>query len=410
MQVPSTHTPTVNYRNDFPVFRQKENKDLAFLDSASSTQKPDFVLDNMQKFYQSSYANVHRGVYGLSAKATDAFELARQKIQHFMGASTKDEIILTSGSTEAINLVAHSFGNQTVNQGDEIILSQFEHHSNIVPWQLLGQRRKAVIKVVNPQPDASFNLESFRQIISKRTKIIAITHVSNSIGSILPVRDICTLAHEVGAAVVIDGCQAAPHIPVNVQEIGCDFYVLTGHKLYGPTGIGALFGRKSLLESMPPFLGGGHMIRSVSFEETTFAEPPARFEAGTSNIVGAVGLGFAIDYLNRIGFNTIQHHEEKLLNYLLQRLSNIKGLRILGNMEKRGPVVSIIMDSAHPHDIATILDQHGVAVRAGHHCAQPTMKWFDVVGTTRISLGLYNSMEDIDQLIDGLMHVKKVFG
>ena len=398
------------YRQDFPIFQHSSAKPLAFLDSAASAQKPLSVLKQTQDFYASSYANIHRGVYDLSAKATEAFEAARQKVQHFLKAASIAEIIFTSGATEAINLVAYTYGDAFLKAGDEVIVSLLEHHSNIVPWQLLQTRKNIVIKVAPMLPDGSFDLEGFRKLLTPRTKMVAVAHVSNTIGTVFPIREIARLAHQAGAVVLVDGCQATPHLSINVQELDSDFYIFTGHKLYGPTGIGILYGKKQLLEKMPPFLGGGHMINTVSFEKTTFASPPARFEAGTSNIAGAIGLGYAIDYVQKIGLDEIHQYEKILLDYLLQQLKTIAGLRVIGHPQDLSPVVSFVMDSAHPHDIATILDQYGVAVRAGHHCAQPAMQWFGVTGTTRVSLGLYNSIADIDQLMTGLRQVKKVFG
>ncbi len=396
-------------RADFPILaRPVHGRPLVFLDSAASAQKPRPVLEAMRRCYEEEYANVHRGVYWLGARATERFEAARETARRFLNAREQREIVFTRSTTEAINLVAASYGAR-LGAGDEVVLSVIEHHSNIVPWQLLRERTGAVLRVVPVDDAGEFLLEEYRKLLGPRTKMVAVTHVSNAIGTVLPVADIVRLAHAAGAATLIDGSQAAPHQKVDVQAIGCDFYVFTGHKVYGPTGIGVLYGKADLLESMPPYQGGGEMIRSVSFEKTEFAPPPARFEAGTPNIAGAIGLAAAIDYVEALGFDRVHAHEQALLAYGTERLAEIPGLRILGTARHKAAILSFTLDGVHPHDIGTVLDRHGIAVRAGHHCAQPTMDRFGVTGTARASFGVYNRLDEIDALLDGLMRVKEIF-
>jgi cysteine desulfurase / selenocysteine lyase len=398
-------------RADFPILsRLVHGKPLVFLDTAASAQKPRPVLEAMRRCYEEEYANVHRGVYYLSERATQEFEAARSKVRAFLGAAEDREIIFTKGATDAINLVAASHGDRFLQPGDEIILSALEHHSNIVPWQLLRDRRGIVIKVVPVDDSGAFRFDAYEKLLSRRTRLVAVTHVANSIGSINPVPEIIRAAHAAGALVLIDGCQAVPHQRIDVRDLDADFYVFSGHKLYGPTGIGALYGKAALLEAMPPYQGGGDMIRSVTFEKTEYAAIPSKFEAGTPNIAGAIGLGAAVDYVEAIGIGAIERHEKALLAYGTERLGEIDGLRLIGTAPHKAGILSFTLAGAHPHDIGTILDRSGIAVRAGHHCAQPVMDRFGVAGTARASLGLYTRFDEIDALADGLAKVKEIFG
>ena len=398
-------------REDFPILRQKiYGKPLAFLDSAASAQKPRQVLDAMRELYEKEYANVHRGVYFLSQRATDRFEAAREKVARLLNAPSEDNIVFTRNATEAINLVAASWGRAFLKEGDEVVISQIEHHANIVPWQLLRKEKGIVLKVAPIDDDGNFLLDDYARLLGPRTRLVAITHISNAIGTITPIAEIIRLAHEHGAVALVDGCQSAPHLRVDVQGLDADFFVFSGHKLYGPSGIGALYGKGELLDAMPPYQSGGEMIASVTFEETTFKAPPHRFEAGTPAIVEAVGLGAAIDYVEAIGFENIQAHEQALLDYATERLSAIPGLRIVGRAAEKAGIVSFTMEHAHPHDIGTIIDRAGVAIRAGHHCAQPLMERFGLAATARASFGLYNRREDVDALADALWQVQEIFG
>ncbi len=395
-------------RSDFPILsRLVHGKPLVFLDTAASAQKPRVVLEAMRRCYEEEYANVHRGVYFLSERATQEFEAARGRVRAFLGAAEDREIVFAKGATEAINLVASSYGDRFLEPGDEIILSALEHHSNIVPWQLLRDRRGLVIKVVPVDDTGAFQFDEYEKLLSRRTRLVAVTHIANSIGTLLPVPEIIRAAHAAGAVVLIDGCQAAPHQRIDVQALDADFYVFAGHKLYGPTGIGILYGKAALLEAMPPYQGGGDMIRSVTFEKTEYAGIPSKFEAGTPNIAGAIGLGAAVDYVQSIGLEAIQRH---LLAYGTERLGEIDGLRLIGTAPHKAGILSFTLEGAHPHDIGTILDRSGIAVRAGHHCAQPVMDRFGVAGTVRASLGLYTRFDEIDALADGLAKVKEIFG
>jgi len=397
-------------RADFPILSHMvHGRPLVYLDNAASAQKPRAVLDAMQQCYESGYANVHRGVYELSERATTAFEHARELVRRFVNARRADEIVFTRNATDAINLVAASYGTTFLKAGDEVVLSAIEHHSNIVPWQLLRERIGIVIRVAPVDDSGAFLLDAYAELLGPRTRLVAVTHISNAIGTVTPVQDIVRLAHAQGAKVLIDGSQAAPHRKIDVQALDCDFYVFTGHKVYGPTGIGALYGKADLLAAMPPYQGGGEMIRSVTFERSEYADPPMRFEAGTPNIVGAIGLGAAIDYVEALGYDGIAAHEQALLAYGTERLREIPGLRIVGTAAGKAAILSFTLAEAHPHDIATILDHHGVAVRAGHHCAQPAMDRFGVPGTARASFGLYNRFDEIDTLVEGLRQVKEVF-
>ncbi|HUL07612.1 MAG TPA: cysteine desulfurase [Candidatus Acidoferrum sp.] len=398
-------------RADFPILaRPVHGKRLAFLDSAASAQKPRAVIDAVSHCYEAEYANVHRGVYWLSARATQGYEGARETVARFLNARDSAEIIFTRNATAAINLVAYSLGAGHLKTGDEVVISWLEHHSNIVPWQILRERLGIVLKVVPVNDAGEFLLEEYERLLSPRTKLVAVTHTSNALGTITPIGDIVRLAHAAGARVLIDGSQAAPHRQVDVQALDCDYFVFTGHKVYGPSGIGVLYGKADLLRAMPPFEGGGDMIRTVSFEKTEFADIPNRFEAGTPPIAEAIGLAAAIDYVTALRFDRIAAHEQAVLTYATERLSDIPGLRIIGTARKKASILSFVMDSAHPHDVGTVLDEGGVAVRAGHHCAQPLMERFGVAGTARASFGLYNGFDDVDQLVEGLRRVKEIFG
>jgi len=396
-------------RQDFPILHQEVNgARLAFLDNAASSQRPQAVLDSVDHYYQTSHANVHRGVHTLSQRATDLYEGAREKIRAFINAGSTREVIYTSGTTESINLLAYSFG-ALLSAGDEIIVSRMEHHSNIVPWKLLAERTGVVLKVAPVNERGELILEELAALITSRTKLIAVAHVSNALGTINPVKDIVALARKHGVAVLLDGAQAAPHGAVDVQELDCDFYAFSGHKMCGPTGIGVLYAKEEWLNKMPPFIGGGEMVLAVSFEETVYNDLPWRFEAGTPPIAEAIGLGAAIDYLNNIGIDTIAAYEHQLLESATSALLDIEGLRIIGTAEQKAAVISFVFDDIHPHDIGTVLDHQGVAIRTGHHCANPVMDFFGVAGTARASLAFYNNQEDIDQLVKSLRVAKEMF-
>ena len=398
-------------RADFPILsRTVHGKPLTFLDSGASAQKPRQVIDALSRCYEAEYANIHRGVYELSAKATEAYEGARTRVQRFVNARSASEIVFTKGTTEAINLVATSWGGAFLGEGDEVVLSVLEHHANIVPWQLLRERTGIVLKVVPTDERGAFPLDAYEALIGPRTKLVAITHVSNVLGTVVPVAEVVRIAHANGAKVLIDGAQGIVHQPVDVQALDVDFYCFSGHKLYGPSGIGVLYGKEALLAAMPPYQGGGDMIERVTFERTTFAPPPARFEAGTPPIAGTVGLHAAIDYVASFDPAAVAAHEHDLLAYATERLSALNSVRLYGTAPGKAAIVSFTMDDVHPHDIGTILDRAGVAVRVGHHCAQPLMDHFDIAGTVRASFGLYNTRTDVDRLIDGLDEVREIFG
>ena len=397
-------------RSEFPALQMKVwEKPLSYLDSAASMQKPKEVLDSINHNYSLNYSNVHRGLHFLSEKATQNYESARIKIAKFINAN-ENEIIFTSGATAAINLVAYSWGRKFLNEDDEIIITIAEHHANFVPWQYISKSIGAKLKIVFFNPDEEFDIDEIKKLLSEKTKLIAFPHVSNVLGTVFPVKEICDLAKEVGAISLVDGCQGAIHFPVNVKELNCDFYCFSGHKLYGPTGIGILYGKNEILQEMPPFLCGGDMIDNVKIENTTFADPPLRFEAGTPPIVQAIALGKAVDWVESVGLKNIQNHEKKLICYGVEKLNSIKGVSIFGKNKNKAGVISFTMSCAHSHDIATIVDREGVAVRAGHHCAQPLLDAFDIVSTTRASVGAYTSFEDFDRLADALIKVKKIFG
>jgi cysteine desulfurase / selenocysteine lyase len=397
-------------RADFPILSELvRGKRLVYLDSAGSAQKPRQVIEAVERVYGTEYSNVHRGLHYMSEQTSAKYEEAREKVRAFINAEHGHEVIFTKGTTESINLVASSYGTANVGPGDEVLVTHAEHHSNIVPWQLLRDRTGCTLKVVPVDEDGSFKLSDFDTLITEKTKIVAFCHVSNVLGTVLPVREIADIAHGRGAVVVIDGAQGVVHMPVDVRALDVDFYVFSGHKLYGPSGIGVLYGKEALLEAMPPYEGGGGMINTVSFEKTTWADLPDKFEAGTPPIAQAIGLGAAIDYLSGIGMAAIADYERELLNYATQRLSAVEGLNFIGTAAGKASVVSFTMDCAHPHDISTIIDQNGVAVRAGHHCAQPLMDRFDLPSTARASLGIYNTREDIDILADSLEKVREIF-
>lgn len=398
-------------REDFPIFQKRfKGRPIAYLDNAATSQKPRQVIDAVTRYYTEQNANVHRAVHHLSAVATELYEGARGKIARFMGTTVGCEIVFTRGTTEAINLVAYTWGREHVRAGDEILISHMEHHSNIVPWQMLCEQTGATLKVIPINERGELLLDAFEELLSERTKLVAVGHVSNALGTINPVKHITARAHAAGAVVLIDGAQSAPHLKISVKDIGCDFYAISSHKMYGPTGFGALYGRAELLEKMQPWQGGGDMILSVTFEKTTYNHHPFRFEAGTPHIEGAVATGAAIDYLESIGPDKIAAHEHELLEYGTQRLQEVEGLHLFGTAEQKAGVLGFTLDSAHPHDIGQILDEHGVAVRAGHHCAQPLMQRFGVPATARASLGMYNTREDIDRLVEALHDVNRIFG
>jgi cysteine desulfurase/selenocysteine lyase len=406
----STPYDVARVRRDFPVLSTTvRGKRLAFLDTAASAQRPLAVIEAVDRYERTSHANVHRGVYQLSQKATDAFESARNRVGRFLNASSDREVIFTRGTTEAINLVAQAWG-RALAPNDEILITWMEHHANIVPWQMLCERTGAVLRVAPIDRRGELDVAAFRNLLSPRTRLAAFTHVSNSLGTVLPVRELVDAARAVGALTLIDGAQAVSHQRVDVQALGCDFYAFSAHKLYGPTGIGVLWGREAVLRAMPPWQGGGDMIRTVSFKGTTYAEPPARFEAGTPHISGAVGLAAAIDYLEGLGIEAVHAHEQRLLARATAALRAVPGLTIIGEAALKGGVVSFTLDGIHPHDLGTILDAEGVAVRAGHHCAMPVMEFFDVPATARASFGCYTDDADIDQLIAALGSARELFG
>jgi cysteine desulfurase/selenocysteine lyase len=398
-------------RKDFPILeREIKGKPLVYLDTAASAQKPRVVLEAIQNFYQTAYANIHRGVYQLSAEATELYEAGRDRVKDFIGASDRREIVFVRNATEAINLVARSFGDANLEAGDEIVITALEHHANIVPWQMLGERRGTHLRVAPVNDRGEVDLDAFEALLGDRTKLVALTHVSNAIGTLNPLKRMIDLARARGIPVLVDGAQAVPHTAVDVTDLGCDFYAFSGHKLFGPSGIGVLYGRLPILEAMPPFLGGGDMIESVTFEKTTYAAPPNRFEAGTPDIAGVVGLDAAIRYVDNIGIDAIEAWEQTLLVQATRALGEIEGLRIIGQAERKAAVISFVLDGIHAHDVGTALDQAGIAVRVGHHCAQPLMARFDVPATVRASFSLYNTPAEIDVLVAALRETREIFG
>jgi cysteine desulfurase / selenocysteine lyase len=397
-------------REDFPILKQKvHGKPLVYLDNAATSQKPQSVIDSEVELYSEYFSNVHRGVHLLSQRSTDAYEKSRDKVQNFLNAKSSQEIIFTRGTTEGINLVAQTYGQQHVQAGDEILISAMEHHSNIVPWQMLCAQKGAILKVIPINDEGEILLDEYEKLLSERTRLVGIVHLSNALGTINPVQQMIAMAHQRGIPVLVDGAQAVPHIPADVQALDCDFYVFSGHKLFGPTGIGVLYGKQELLETMPPYQGGGDMILSVSFEKTEYNVPPFRFEAGTPNIAGAIALGAAIDYVQEIGLDKIAAYEDKLLAQATEAITEIPGIRLIGTARNKASVLSFLIEGVHPHDIGTILDREGIAIRAGHHCAQPVMKRFGVPATARASFAFYNTLEEVDALVAGIRKVQEVF-
>jgi len=398
-------------REDFPILRQRvHGHPLVYLDNAATSQKPRQVIDAILGFYDRDCSNVHRGVHLLSERATAAYEATRRKAQRFIHAAEEREIIFVRGTTEGINLVAQSYGRAKVGEGDEVVISAMEHHSNIVPWQMLCEEKRARLRVIPINDRGELILEEYEKLLGPRTRLVAVTQVSNALGSIVPVRQIVELAHRHGAPVLIDGAQAIHHMRVDVQALGCDFYTFSGHKMYGPTGIGILYGKAALLEAMPPYQGGGDMISSVTFEKTLYNKVPYKFEAGTPNIADGIGLGAAFDYLAALGIERLAAHEHDLLTYGTQVLESIPGVRLIGTAKEKASVLSFVLEGVHAHDLGTILDQQGIAVRTGHHCAQPVMERFNVPATARASLAVYNTREELDALGKGILKVKEVFG
>jgi cysteine desulfurase / selenocysteine lyase len=397
-------------REDFPILsRPVYGKSLIYLDNAATTQKPQPVLDALTHFYTQECASINRGVHYLSERATESYEASREKVRRFINAGSVREIVFVRGTTEAINLVAQTYGRAHVGRGDEILLSALEHHSNIVPWQILSEEKGARLCVVPITHSGEFIFEEYAKLLGPRTRLVAVTNVSNALGTINPVREIIRLAHEHNVPVLVDGAQTVPHMPLDVQSLDCDFFAFSGHKMYGPTGIGVLYGKERLLEAMPPYQGGGDMVRSVTFEKTLYNKLPYKFEAGTPNVAGGIGLGAAIDYLESIGMDNIHAHELELLAFGTRMLQAVDGLRIIGTAKEKSSVISFVLDGIHPHDIGTILDRDGIAIRTGHHCAHPVMEFFGIPGTARASLGMYNTSEDFEVLVEGLRRVKEVF-
>ncbi|MFN0084610.1 MAG: SufS family cysteine desulfurase [Blastocatellia bacterium] len=397
-------------RKDFPILSREVNgRPLIYLDSAATSQKPRVVIDRISRYYSEENANVHRGVHYLSQLATREIEDARVKVQRFLNAAESHEIIFTRGTTEGINMVSHCYGRKFVHEGDEIIISTLEHHSNIVPWQMLCEQSGARLRVIPINDQGELLIDEFARMLNPRVKIVAVNHISNALGTINPIKRIIELAHSRDIPVLIDGAQAAPHLKVDVRELDCDFYAFSGHKICGPTGIGALYGKSHWLETMPPFMGGGDMIASVTFEKTTYNTPPYKFEAGTPNIADGIGLGAAIDYLNEIGLDRIAAYEHELLQYATETIGAIPGVTIIGTAREKASVLSFTLEGVHPHDIGTVLDQLGIAIRAGHHCAQPVMKRFNLPATARASFAFYNTKEEIDALAEAIHQVNEVF-
>lgn len=398
-------------RRDFPILdRQvRSGKKLVYLDNAATTQKPQAVIDRLLRYYTEENSNVHRGVHYLSEVATAAYESARTTVKRFINARDEKEVVFTRGTTESINLVTNSWGRRNVRAGDEVLITAIEHHSNIVPWQLLCEEKEAALRVVPVDDNGELILEEYAKLLTPRTRIVAFGHASNALGTINPVKKMIAMAHANGSVVLVDGAQGVPHLKVDVQDLDCDFYAFSGHKVYAPTGIGVLYGKQALLDAMPPYQGGGDMILSVSFEKTTYNALPYKFEAGTPNISGVIGLATALDYVSSLGLQNIAAHEQDLLHYATAQMNEIKGLRIIGTASEKASVISFTLEGVHPHDIGTILDQEGIAVRTGHHCAQPLMMRFNVPATGRASFGLYNTREEADALIAGLHKVVEVF-
>lgn len=406
-----TNFPVEKIRADFPILAEKiRNKPLVYFDNAATCQKPQAVIDSIVNLYSHDYANVHRGVHTLSVRSTELFEGARTRVKDFINASSEKEVIFVRGTTEAINLVAQTYGKTNIKAGDEIIITAMEHHSNIVPWQILCQQTGAILKVAPINLQGELIYDDFEKMLSDKTRLVSVVHMSNALGTINPVKKIIAAAHAKGIPVMLDGAQAIPHMTVDVQDLDCDFYAFSGHKLYAPSGVGVLYGKQALLEAMPPYQGGGDMIRKVTFAETEYNVLPYKFEAGTPSIADVIGLGAAIDYLNTIGMDKIAAYEAGLLDYATDKAGQIKGLRIIGEAEHKGAILSFVLDKIHPHDIGTMLDSLGIAVRAGHHCAMPVMDFFKVPATVRASFAMYNTKEEIDVLMKGIESLIEVFG
>jgi cysteine desulfurase / selenocysteine lyase len=412
--VTTTQTPLAAYdpqkiRANFPILYQRVNgKPLVYLDNAATTQKPRMVIDSITQYYEANNANIHRGVHYLSQLATQKYEDSRETVRRFLNAAEASEIVFVRGATEGINLIAQTLGRTRVRSGDEVLITAMEHHSNIVPWQILCEEKGAILRVAPMNDAGELVLDEFARLLGTRTKIVAVPHVSNALGTVNPLRQMVELAHRHNAVVVVDGAQAVPHLAVDVRALDCDFYVFSGHKLYGPTGIGVLYGKSGLLNAMPPYQGGGDMILSVTFEKTTYHKIPYKFEAGTPDISGAIALGTAINYVTELGLDRIQTHERDLLRYATESLARIPGIRLIGTAKEKAGVLSFVMDGIHPHDIGTILDQEGIAIRTGHHCAQPVMERFGIPASARASFALYNTREEVDALVRGIDKVHKV--
>jgi cysteine desulfurase/selenocysteine lyase len=408
--------PAIEYdvskiRRDFPILRQEVyDMPLVYLDNAATAQKPNAVINAVDHYYSSDNANIHRGVHALSMRSTEAFEGVREKVRSLLNAKDASEIVFVRGATEAVNLVANSYGRKNVKEGDEVIITTLEHHSNIVPWQLLCEMAGATLRVVPIDQEGNLILEEYEKLFTSKTKIVGITHISNAVGTLNPVKDMIATAHSHGVPVLIDGAQAVPHLAIDVQDLDADFYVFSAHKMFAPNGVGALYGKRELLDAMPPYQGGGDMIESVTFEKTTYNIVPHKFEAGTPNIAGTIGMGAAIDWFMALDHEGLAAHEADLLAYGTERLLEVPGLRIIGTAPDKAAVISFVLDYAHPHDVGTILDQQGVAVRTGHHCAQPVMDHFDVAATVRASFGAYSNRDDIDALVEALGEVRELFG
>ena len=390
-------------RKDFPILKiQSNNKPLIFFDNGASSQKPQVVLDKINEIYKTKYANIHRGIYDLSQKATEAYEESRKKIQKFLNAKSEKEIIFVRGATEGINLVAQSYGLKNFKKGDEIILSQLEHHSNIVPWQLLRDKLNIKINVLPIDKNGDIDLKKFKELLTKKTKLVSILHVSNALGTIIPIKELIDISHKKKIPVLVDGCQSVPHIKVDVKKLDADFYSFSGHKIYGPTGIGILYCKKEYLEKMDPYQGGGEMISKVTFNKTTYQESPHKYEAGTPNIVGSIALGSAIDYVTNINIEKIYKHEQDLLNYATDKIKSLNEVQIIGTSKRKTGIISFIVKNTHPNDVGVILDNHGIAVRTGHHCCQPLMQFYNIPATVRASFGVYNTLQEIDYFYDAL--------
>ncbi|WP_394754686.1 SufS family cysteine desulfurase [Crenothrix sp.] len=406
-----TTFPVAKIRADFPILAEKiRGKDLVYLDNAASCQKPNAVIDAISNVYRHDYANIHRGVHTLSVRATDKFEAAREKVQRFINAASSKEVIFVRGATEAVNLIAQTYGRANIKAGDEIVITAMEHHSNIVPWQMLCEQTGAVLKVAPMNLQGELIYEAFEALLNDKTKLVAVVHMSNALGTVNPVKQMIDAAHAKGIPVMLDGAQAIPHMAVDVQALDCDFYVFSGHKLYGPSGIGVMYGKQALLEAMPPYQGGGDMIKTVTFEKSQYAGLPHKFEAGTPSIADVIGLGAAIDYLNDIGMEAIAAYEAELLAYATEKAGQIKGLRIIGEAAEKGAILSFVLDRIHPHDIGTMLDSLGIAIRAGHHCAMPVMDFYSVPATARASFAMYNTRQEIDVLTAGIENLIAMFG